>query len=261
MSILILLVTLIATTVGAISGIGGGVLIKPVLDAVTDLSSSQISFLSGTTVLIMTSVSLLRTKDVSKKVSIKTVWLGIGSAVGGLVGKSLFDIIKSCAANDALVSLIQNIVMVILTVCVFIYTLKKSNIKTINIENRILTLIIGLGLGILSSFLGIGGGPINLMILSYCFSMDTKTAALNSLFVILLSQIVSFTKTAVTGFPTVDWKLLAIMSALGVVGAMIGRKLSSKMDNNAVDKLFICLMSVIILLSIYNCSFFALKLF
>ena len=42
-------------------------------------------------------------------------------------------------------------------------------------------------LGILSSFLGIGGGPINLVVLFFFFSMDTKTAAQNSLYTILFS--------------------------------------------------------------------------
>ena len=51
----------------------------------------------------------------------------------------------------------------------------------------------------LSAFLGIGGGPINLAILSFCFSMDSKTAALNSLYIILFSQAASFINTLVRG--------------------------------------------------------------
>ena len=55
-------VVLIATIVGSISGIGGGVLIKPVMDAIFPMTTSEISFLSGTTVLTMTVVSLLRSR-------------------------------------------------------------------------------------------------------------------------------------------------------------------------------------------------------
>ncbi|MEI3183290.1 MAG: sulfite exporter TauE/SafE family protein [Lachnospiraceae bacterium] len=40
----------------------------------------------------------------------------------------------------------------------------------------------------MSSFLGIGGGPINLVVLLYFFSMDTKAAAQNSLYIILFSS-------------------------------------------------------------------------
>lgn len=254
MIVLIVITVFIATIVGSISGIGGGVLIKPVLDAVTSMPASQISFLSGITVLTMTIVSLLRSRGGEQKISSITIFLAIGAAVGGVVGKKVFDIIKTSAGNDAMVSLIQNIVMVILTVAVFIYTLKKENVKTLQVENKALVIIAGFILGVLSSFLGIGGGPINLMILSYLFSMDTKTAALNSLFVIFFSQVLSLVTTLVTrSVPEFEWSMLLLMMAFAVAGATLGRTFSKKMSSKAVDKLFMILMAVIIGLSIYNC--------
>ena len=51
-----------ATTLGAIAGIGGGVIIKPVLDALGGLSVASIGFLSGCTVLAMSVVSRLRSR-------------------------------------------------------------------------------------------------------------------------------------------------------------------------------------------------------
>ena len=48
------LVAILATTIGGISGVGGGVIIKPVMDAVSGLPVATISFLSGCTVLAMT---------------------------------------------------------------------------------------------------------------------------------------------------------------------------------------------------------------
>ena len=45
MELFAFLISLGATTAGAISGIGGGVIIKPVLDAVSGLPVSTISFL------------------------------------------------------------------------------------------------------------------------------------------------------------------------------------------------------------------------
>ena len=46
-----------ASIVGAICGIGGGVIIKPVLDSFGVLDVTAISFLSGCTVLSMTTYS------------------------------------------------------------------------------------------------------------------------------------------------------------------------------------------------------------
>ena len=39
---------------------------------------------------------------------------------------------------------------------------------------------------------------------------------------------------------------------LGIGGGMVGRIFNKKMDNKAVDKLFLCLMGVIIAISVYN---------
>ena len=54
------LVAILATTIGGISGVGGGVIIKPVMDAVSGLPVATISFLSGCTVLAMTITSMVR---------------------------------------------------------------------------------------------------------------------------------------------------------------------------------------------------------
>ena len=114
-------------------------------------------------------------------------------------------------------------------------------------------LLKGLLLGVMSSFLGIGGGPINLVVLYFFFSMDTKTAAANSLYIILFSQITSLVTTLVTGtVPEFQLISLVVMVAGGIGGGIVGRKINKKIDGAAVEKLFICLMAVIIAISIWN---------
>lgn len=258
MQFIIAITVLIATLLGSISGIGGGVLIKPVMDAICDMTSSQISFLSGTTVLTMTIVSLLRSRKDPIKIDRRGTFLAIGAAFGGLTGKMLFDIVVRNASSSAGVSLIQNIIMVILTVSVFFYVLFKMRIKQKDMTNPVFCIVCGLFLGVMSSFLGIGGGPINIMLLSYFFSMETKTAALNSLYIIFFSQTLSLVSNIATGaVPQFDWKILALMMVCAVVGATVGRKLSSKMTNRHVDILFMGLLIIIIGISIYNCFRFA----
>ena len=60
MGILIFIICLLASVIGGICGIGGGVIIKPVLDAMGIMSVSAISFLSGLTVMSMSIISVLR---------------------------------------------------------------------------------------------------------------------------------------------------------------------------------------------------------
>lgn len=248
------LICLIATTLGAISGIGGGVIIKPVLDALAPLSVSQISFLSGCSVLAMSVVSLLTSLGGESKIDkVRTTPLALGSAVGGVVGKLLFDVIKRAADNDGVVGTIQSVIMILLTFGVLFYVLNKSRIKTNSVNSIIVCLSIGLILGILSSFLGIGGGPINLAVLYFFFSMDTKTAALNSLYMIFFAQTASLLFTVCSAsIPDTDLITLSVMIVSGIIGGFVGRKINKKMSSKSVDALFCFMLVAIISTSIYN---------
>ena len=112
---------------------------------------------------------------------------------------------------------------------------------------------IGAALGLMSSFLGIGGGPINLVVLAYFFSMTTKIAAANSLYIILFSQITSLLSTLITrSVPEFEWAVLVLMMLGGVCGGIVGRMANKKLNDQTVDKLFIGIMVVIIAISLYN---------
>ena len=129
---------------------------------------------------------------------------------------------------------------------------KQKKINLLALVFSVLALLLQF-LGFFSSFLGIGGGPFNLVILSFFFSMDTKTAAANSLYIILFSQAASLLATLVTAsVPEFQISALILMVAGGIGGGVVGRKLNKKMDNRAVDKLFIGLMVLIVGICVYN---------
>lgn len=249
------IVSFLASIVGAICGIGGGVIIKPVLDLFGLESVSTISFLSGCTVLSMSLYSVgksMTAKDRLVKMNTGTP-LAIGAALGGILGKQMFTAVKAMSANPNMVGSVQAGCLAVITLATLIYTVFKARISTRHFTSTVICVVIGIILGISSSFLGIGGGPINLVVLYYFFSMDTKTAAANSLYIILFSQAASLMATVFTGsVPAFRFITLVLMVAGGIGGGIVGRMLNKKMDNKAVDKLFMGLMSVIILISIYN---------
>lgn len=185
-----ILVSFGASIIGAICGSAGGVIIKPTLDAFGLLEVSAINFMSGCTVLAMSCYSVVRSKvSGSSSVDMKTgTPLAIGAAVGGIMGKSLFQMVEGLFADKNTAGAVQAGCLAVITVGTLIYTIKKDKIKTHQIKNIAACLVIGLVLGIMSSFLGIGGGPINLVVLYFFFSMTTKVAAQNSLYIILFSQ-------------------------------------------------------------------------
>lgn len=250
-SFLFFLVSFGACVIGAICGIGGGVIIKPALDLFGWASVSTISFLSGCTVLSMSCYNVGKGMLAGdSQVDTKT---GTPLAIGGVVGKQMFSAIKAMFANPNTVGAVQAGCLAVITLGTLLYTINKAKIPTHTVSNPVVCGFIGLLLGISSSFLGIGGGPINLVVLFYFFSMDTKTAAANSLYIILFSQAASFVMTLATRtVPEFTLSTLIFMIAGGIGGGIVGRKLNKKMNNAAVDKLFIGLMCVIIAISIFN---------
>ena len=254
MDILFFVVAFLSSIVGAICGIGGGVVIKPVLDMLQMGAPATINFLSGCTVLSMSLYSVskaLRAGDSKVEMSTGTP-LAIGAALGGVAGKEMFSAVKDFFNGSPMVGGVQAVALGIITLGTLLYTINKAKISTQKTDNKLVCVVIGLLLGIMSSFLGIGGGPINLVVLGFCFSMDTKTAAANSLYIILFSQIASLIATVITGVPEFRVFALVLMVLGGIGGGIVGRKLNKKMDNRAVDKLFIGLMILIVGICVYN---------
>lgn len=246
----------ITSVVGAICGVGGGMVLKPALDAFGILDISSINFLSGCTVFSMSAWNFIQ--GLTKKqldVDIKTTGpMALGAAFGGVFGKLMFQQLKAILNNDQAVTGFQMVFMIVITVLTLVYTIKKANIKTFRITNVWMCVIIGMFLGILSSFLGIGGGPFNLMVLGFFFSLPTKKAAQSSLFIILFSQMTSLGQTILTGKVPVNLDLtaLVILAISGIVGAVAGKNINKRIDAKKVDILFIGFIIVILGLCVYN---------
>ena len=242
-----------ASTVGGICGIGGGVVIKPLLDAVGIMPVSTVSFLSGLTVLAMAVINVYKNRRGGEMDPARTVPLGIGAAIGGVAGKYMFSALKEAVHADKTVGAVQSVVLGLLVLGTLLYVLFKARIQTKNVGGKTVPVIIGALLGICSSFLGIVGGPMNLAVLYYFFSMDTKKAAVNSVLIILISQIASLIVTLLTGtVPAFDWGYLAAMVAAGALGGFLSARLHKKLSASTTDKLFIGLLVVIFGICIYN---------
>lgn len=249
------LVALAASAIGSIAGIGGGVIIKPAMDAFRVLGVSTISFLSGLTVLSMSGYNVLRSlrsPGGQLKLGI-AVPLGIGASLGGVVGKMLFQQVQAATGDPRMTGAIQSGCLILVTLLTLLYTLLSSRIRTRNLTSRALIFLSGCALGILSSFLGIGGGPINLMVLCYCFSMDIKEAAQNSLMVILLSQVTSLLTTLLThSVPPFSPALLCLLVAGGILGGAAGRSWNRRLSVRQVDTLYRWTLVGIIGITTYN---------
>lgn len=253
-AIILLIICLAASSVGAIVGAGGGVIIKPVLDMLGILPVSTVSFCSGCTVLGMSLCSLIRNRNDGVKLQIKTsTALAVGAVTGGLVGKWLFELVKNGFGNERVLGAIQAVFLTVITIGVFLYVCNKDKLPSKNVKNISVAVVIGIFLGIISSFLGIGGGTSNVAVLFFFFSMEAKEAAKNSLYIIIFSQISSIASAVMTGsVPDFEWMHLLCMIAGGIGGALIGAAISKRIDNRGVEKVLKALLIVIIMIDFYN---------
>ena len=255
MYLLIALISLFAAGIGAICGFGGGVIIQPLLSTFDIFDVAQVSFLSSVTVLSMTTYSVVRSRvrggsRVDGKIGLA---VAAGASIGGLLGRQLFVYAIARKATENYVGAIQAIILLILTVGTVIYTLNMKRIKSYQVTNIAASIITGIVLGAISAFLGIGGGPINLIVLFFIFSMNTKTAVETSLYIIFFSQVTNISTIVITNdVPDFTWGVLIIMMACGILGGIVGRKVNEKISTRNVERLFIAVMICLSLVNAYN---------
>ena len=259
MDLIYLLISFAATTLGSLCGIGGGVIIKPIMDSTGLLSVTTVSFLSSATVLSMAIMSVITTIHYSWKgenhgLALREgTPLAIGAAIGGILGKSLFHNVYTGLTNSDRTGSIQAGLLIILTISTIIYNRHRENLTTHHLKNRFWCIIIGLVLGMKSAFIGIGGGPINIVILTYLFSMPIKKATINSLYIIMFSQLAGIISIIAKGnVPEFSVLTIFFMCTGGVMGGFLGKKIHKKVSSTVIHNVFNGILVTIITINIYN---------
>jgi len=251
--ILYVLVIVFSNTVGAISGMGGGVIIKPVLDAVSHDPLVAINFYSSFAVFVMSIVSTI--KNTKKNIDMnwgEVLYLSMGSLFGGKLGDWLFMFLKNMLNNDKMLNLVQIIVVVISLILALMFS-KNSGWKFSKRTSTILFLLSGVFLGTLSTFLGIGGGPINVALLIFIFNFDAKKAAIYSIASIFFSQFMKLSSLVpVLHKLPIDLHLLPFIMVSAIVGGYLGSTISAKASNKFVLNLYKVVVVFVIGLNIYN---------
>lgn len=252
---LYILIALFATTFGSISGMGGGVIMKPLFDLINDYNATQIAVMTSCTVFVMSlvSVALAAPKMKNEKLNAGAIAvLIVGSLGGGYLGEALFKALTSNAA-DEIVKIVQNAVLIVIIAFIIVYMSKKDNKKTLNSTSKIAALLVGLVLGILSSFLGIGGGPMNVALIVFVFGYGIKIAVFCSLATIVFAQAAKLvTVVATLGTAAFAIDLLPFVIVTGVIGALIGKAINKRLSDEGVNRCFLAVQILVVVLCAVN---------
>lgn len=257
---LYLLVALAATLAGALTGMGGGVIIKPVLDLLGQYDAASIDALACFTVLTMAMVSVgryaadrWRGKATERLNAKATVALALGAMAGGYIGKAGLTALQGGLRHAQTATVIQNILLAVTLLVVMLYMREKEGARRQNHKSVLVCVVTGLLLGAFSAFLGIGGGPVNVAVIILVFGCSTKEAALSSLVIILFAQVAKALTILLTGgLASLDLKMLLPMVAGAVAGGALGAQLRKKLSEKAVDRMFQLLQLVILGICVVN---------
>lgn len=248
------LIIFIACTIGAIVGIGGGVIIKPLLDLMGYHTVETVGFISTCAVFAMSISSSAKHIAAKTEFDKKVVLLvSVGSVFGGIIGNEIFDYTLE-RLNTDIVKGVQAVIIAAFILFVIIYVNAK-NIKSFKITNPVLIALTGLMLGLMSAFLGIGGGPINTAFLVLLFSFTVKESAVYSVAIIFFSQLSQLITIFINNqFQPYKEYLPIILAAMAVsvIGGIIGSRLNKKLSNKVITVIFSIVLSVVAIINVYN---------
>lgn len=246
-------IALFATTIGALTGMGGGVIIKPVLDLLGSFSAPTINVLSCLTVFFMAISSVLR--QIKGRVDVNlgdAVSMGLGGVVGGIAGQGAVSMVAKMLGSQK-ITLTQNVMLAITILIVYYYMKNQERLKSLNIVRWYIPVLVGLGLGLISSFLGIGGGSMNVALILFILGGTMKSARVYSLIIILFSQTAKIVSIWLeTGFGIYDLSIAPVMISGAVLGGMLGARLSKALSEDQSKRYFNYVQVLVLLICISN---------
>lgn len=243
------IISFFATSIGSLAGLGGGIIIKPFLSTFSSLNLININILSSITVLIMALISILKRRKSSPLIE-NYIFLIFGSILGGILGNKIFHLLNNFIKNLHLIESFQSLLIILILIIVL--TLNgnsKSYFLSPSKKNLFLT---GFFLAIVSSFLSIGGGPINVSVFIILFSLDIKIASFISLIIIFFSQASSIITYSLS-YNITDFNLkpLIFMIPAAILGANLGTYLNQALKEKTINNIFKISLVFLIFLNLF----------
>src|SRR5699024_8495227 len=245
--VLVLFLTgILAGGYGTIVGAGGCFIFFPMLLLVLNVNPTIASG-SGLVIVLINAFSGTIGYAKQKKIDYRTgILIAIGAFPGSLLGVWLLHVYDSNYFY-----LVFAVVLILLGVFLFIKNISSSKTdrksfsvnknKKNNIEKKWL-LPLGLLMGTLSSYLGIGGGWLLVPILIYVFKFSTHLATATSIFSLFIYS--SYGVIVQILYNSIDW----VIVFWGAIGIIIGSQIGVKLAKNLSGKFIMQLLSILLII-------------
>jgi uncharacterized protein len=133
------------------------------------------------------------------------------------------------------------LIMIVFAVLMIVASLSmiRKNISHIPSTgtNYLQLAIIGFVIGIITGFLGAGGGFLIIPALLFFANLPMKQAVGTSLLIIFINSSIGFAGDLYIGTP-INYPFLMSISAIAFIGMLIGTQLSKKIDGNKLKPIF-----------------------
>lgn len=114
---------------------------------------------------------------------------------------------------------------------------KKKKTNSIQKNKKSNLILIGLCVGIVTGFLGAGGGFLIIPTLIFFAGLEMKQAVGTSLLIIAINALIGFGGDLIIGVP-INFQLLFALAALAILGIFIGTELSKRINGNKLKPAF-----------------------
>jgi uncharacterized protein len=216
-------------TLGGLIGLGGAEFRLPVLVGSLGYAAKQAVPLN-LAISLVTLVTALAIR--SGTLSLASILPYIPAVVGMIAGAMVTAFVGATLAHRLSRAQLERIILVLLVgigtlliVEAFLPTALPGLVTGNDAARLVVGIVFGLGIGLVSSMLGVAGGELIIPTLIFVFGADIKTAGTGSLIVSIPTVIVGITRYAMQGAyqSREDWtQAVAPMGVGSVVGATIG---------------------------------------
>lgn len=152
-----------------------------------------------------------------------------------LIPEDIFYISSFLVTKDVAIMLFFSILMLAASFFMINGRAEVSNTKLLNYNVPLLTLE-GLVVGVLTGFVGAGGGFLIIPALVFFAKLPMKKAIATSLMIISIKSLIGFIGD-IQNFE-IDWFFLLSFTSISVIGIFLGRYFSKFINENKLKKVF-----------------------